>query len=314
MSEILEILEINDVSAGYADKKGVLKNVSLKIQHNEFFGLVGESGCGKSTLSRAILGLLPFEGSIRINGISLQSYSRLERPRAVQAVFQDPLAALNPRKTVAFTMEEPLKIHRIGTRDERKNAVRRMLSRVGLDDSLLTRYPSELSGGQRQRVCIGTSLMLQPQLVVADEAVSALDVSVGSQILNLFQEIHSEMDFSLLFISHNINVVYYLCDRIAVMFKGRIVEMGTADAVCNHPLHPYTRLLMSAVPDLDDDTEPKAPLVKFKRAEDVPEGSCGFYRRCPYCTAICEKESALVNVAKMGENEHLVRCHHIYQL
>ena len=308
-----EILEVRSVSAGYGDKKGVLKNVTLGIKHNEFFGLVGESGCGKSTLSRAILGLLPFEGAIRVNGISRTAQNRLAFAREVQAVFQDPLASLNPQHTIAFSMEEPLKIHKIGSKAERKDAVFKMLEKVGLDKSIASRHPSELSGGQRQRVCIGSSLMLKPKLVIADEAVSALDVSVGSQILNLFQEIHSEMEFSLLFISHNINVVYYLCDRIAVMFKGRIVEQGTADAICNRPLHPYTRLLMSAVPDLDDDTKPSSPLVKFKRAEDVMEGACGFYRRCPYSTAVCARESALVNAAEIGEDEHLVRCHHIYQ-
>ncbi len=307
-----DILELKSVNAGYSDKKGVLKNVSLSIKHNEFFGLVGESGCGKSTLSRAILGLLPFEGSIRVNGVSLSAHNRLSLSREVQAVFQDPLAALNPRHTIGFSMEEPLKIHKIGTKEERRILVNNMIEKVGLDKSLLSRYPSELSGGQRQRICIGSSLMLRPKLVVADEATSALDVSVGSQILNLFQQIHSEMEFSLLFISHNINVVYYLCDRIAVMFKGRIVEQGTADDICNRPLHPYTRLLMSAVPDLDD-VKPKTPLVKFKKAEDVPEGACGFYRRCPYSTAVCAKESALVNAAKEGDDEHLVRCHHIYQ-
>ena len=307
-----DILELKSVNAGYSYKKGVLKNVSLSIKHNEFFGLVGESGCGKSTLSRAILGLLPFEGSIRVNGVSLSAHNRLSLSREVQAVFQDPLAALNPRHTIGFSMEEPLKIHKIGTKEERRILVNNMIEKVGLDKSLLSRYPSELSGGQRQRICIGSSLMLRPKLVVADEATSALDVSVGSQILNLFQQIHSEMEFSLLFISHNINVVYYLCDRIAVMFKGRIVEQGTADDICNRPLHPYTRLLMSAVPDLDD-VKPKTPLVKFKKAEDVPEGACGFYRRCPYSTAVCAKESALVNAAKEGDDEHLVRCHHIYQ-
>ena len=307
-----DILELKSVNAGYSDKKGVLKNVSLSIKHNEFFGLVGESGCGKSTLSRAILGLLPFEGSIRVNGVSLSAHNRLSLSREVQAVFQDPLAALNPRHTIGFSMEEPLKIHKIGTKEERRILVNNMIEKVGLDKSLLSRYPSELSGGQRQRICIGSSLMLRPKLVVADEATSALDVSVGSQILNLFQQIHSEMEFSLLFISHNINVVYYLCDRIAVMFKGRIVEQGTADDICNRPLHPYTRLLMSAVPDLDD-VKPKTPLVKFKKAEDVPEGACGFYRRCPYSTAVCAKESSLVNAAKEGDDEHLVRCHHIYQ-
>ena len=305
------ILDMRDVSASYRNLKGVLKNVSLQIKHNEFFGLVGESGCGKTTLSRAILGLIPFEGRIKVNGISLSEKSRLDFTNEVQAVFQDPLAALNPHKTIGFSMAEPLAIHKIGTRAERKEMVAQMLEKVGLDASFASRYPSELSGGQRQRVCIGTSLMLKPKLIVADEAVSALDVSIGAQILNLFQKIHSEMELSLLFISHNINIVYYLCDRIAVMFKGRIVEQGTAEDVCNNPLHPYTRLLMSAVPDLDDDTSEKKTLVKYKSVGGDEEAACGFYKRCPFASDKCKRESALVNAAQNEENEHLVRCHEI---
>ena len=281
------ILDVRDVNASYSNLKGVLKNVSLQIKHNEFFGLVGESGCGKTTLSRAILGLIDFDGSIKVNGISLSEKNRLDFTKEVQAVFQDPLAALNPHKTIGFSMTEPLKIHKIGNAKERREKVEHMLERVGLDKSFYSRYPSELSGGQRQRVCIGSSLMLSPKLIVADEAISALDVSIGSQILNLFQKIHNEMELSLLFISHNINIVYYLCDRIAVMFKGRIVELGKAEDVCNNPLHPYTRLLMSAVPDLDDDTAEKKPLVKYKAACEGESEACGFYKRCPYASERC---------------------------
>lgn len=238
-----DILRVEHVSNYYSDnglgilrsrkRSQVLQDVSLTIGRDEFFGLVGESGCGKSTLGNAILGLIPYEGKITVAGLEYGKVSRKEFTRHIQAVFQDPLSAMNPRRTIGDTMKEPLMAHGIGTPEEQEAAVRAMLETVGLDASYADRYPRELSGGQRQRVCIGAALMLEPELIIADEAISALDVSVGSQILNLFRTIDVERDFSMLFISHNLNVVYYLCDRIAVMYKGSIVEMGTADAVYN---------------------------------------------------------------------------------
>ena len=252
------VLEVSHVCSAYEGgglfgwknkTKEVLRDVSLEIRRNEFFGLVGESGCGKSTLGNAILGLLPFEGSIRLCGRETSELGCLEKSAKVQAVFQDPMSALDPRRTIGFTMQEPLRAHRIGTPGEQKKAVAEMLEKIGLDAGYAERYPAELSGGQRQRVCIGAALMVEPELLIADEAVSSLDVSVGAQILNLFQEIHRQRDFSMLFISHNMNVVYYLCDRIAVMHDGRIVEVGTAEEICHHPQHSYTKLLLSSVPD-----------------------------------------------------------------
>ncbi len=259
------VLEVSHVCSGYDSgrlfgwknrQKDVLQDVSVQIRRNEFFGLVGESGCGKSTLGNVILGLLPFKGSIRLCGREMSELGRLERSAKVQAVFQDPMSALDPRKTIGFTMQEPLRAHRVGTKEEQRAAVTAMLERIGLDAGYAERYPSELSGGQRQRVCIGAALMLEPELLIADEAVSALDVSVSAQILNLFQEIHRQRDFSMLFISHNMNVVYYLCDRIAVMHDGRIVEVGSAEEICRHPQHPYTKLLLSSVPDWDAGEDP----------------------------------------------------------
>ena len=231
-----EILEISHVTNRYRDSGSgffsrskmtrVLNDVDLTIHRDEIFGLVGESGCGKSTLGKAVLGLIPFDGQIKVAGMEYSRKNRQEFTRCVQAVFQDPLSSLNPRRTIAATLEEPLLAHGIGTPESRRAKAIEMLELVGLDGSYADRLPRELSGGQRQRVCIGAALMIDPELVIADEATSALDVSVGAQILNLFQEIHDRKDFAMLFISHNLNVVYYLCDRIAVMYRGSIVEQG----------------------------------------------------------------------------------------
>lgn len=327
MSTEENILEARNVNVSYEDnglgifgkrkKKQVLHDVSLSIRKDEFFGLVGESGCGKSTFGNAILGLLPFEGTIRVAGMEHKEAGREAFTSRIQAVFQDPMSALNPRKTIGFTMAEPLRAHHIGTKQEQKKAVEDMLSRIGLDPSYASRYPRELSGGQRQRVCIGAALMLQPDLVIADECVSALDVSVGAQILNLFREIDAKKDFAMLFISHNLSVVYYLCDRIAVMYRGRIVELGTADAVCYHPAHPYTKLLLHAIPDFSEKIEDdgKGTLEQmqtvdadFETAREDPEWACCFYHRCPYAGKACLRTPETVNTAGEGEEPHMVSC------
>lgn len=298
------ILSIEHVSNYYYDnglgifarrkKKQVLHDVSLTIGKDEFFGLVGESGCGKTTLGNCILGNIPFEGRITLGGMERKDADRLTFTRMVQSVYQDPSSALNPRRTVGQTMMEPLLAHGIGTPESRNSAVDRMLCRIGLDPTYKSRKPSELSGGQRQRVCIGAALMLEPELIIADEAVSALDVSVGSQILNLFLEIDVEKDFSMLFISHNLSVVYYLCDRIGVMYKGRIVELGTAEDVYFRPAHPYTKLLLSAVPEIEEDSG---------RIHLAQEDYESLYRTRDSWTLPGQK---LINIAEEGAPEHLV--------
>jgi ABC-type glutathione transport system ATPase component len=254
----VSILRINKVSASYITRthgifgkktiKPALDSIDLEIREGEIFGLVGPSGCGKTTLGRCILGLISCEGEIFIDGLrqdrgrpnsggpgsrrqGLAYAARRERALKVQAVFQDPAASLNPVKRIGWIMEEPLVIHRRGAKRERTKLVDEMLELVGLDSSYKTRRVNELSSGQKQRICIGRALMLKPKLVIADEAVSALDVSVGAQILNLFRELHENLGMALLFISHNIDAVYYLCDRIAVMDQGRIVKTGTAEEI-----------------------------------------------------------------------------------
>jgi ABC-type glutathione transport system ATPase component len=235
----------------------VLDDINLDIAAGEIFGLVGESGCGKTTLGRCILGLIPYRGEILIDGLRQEpgggggrgrGKRRREMAGKVQAVFQDPAASLNPVKRVGWILEEPLRVHRLGGGKERARRVDEVLDLVGLEGSYKTRRALELSVGQKQRVCIGCALMLRPRLIIADEAVSALDVSVGAQILNLLRELHDSLGLSILFISHNLNLVYYLCDRIAVMRRGRIVETGTAEEVYSAPQHPYTRELLAALP------------------------------------------------------------------
>ncbi len=317
-----EILEISHVTNRYRDSGAgffsrskmtrVLNDVSLTIHRDEFFGLVGESGCGKSTLGKAVLGLIPFDGQIRVAGMEHTRQNRLEFTRCVQAVFQDPLSSLNPRRTIAATLEEPLLAHGIGTPETRRQKAIEMLELVGLDESYADRLPRELSGGQRQRVCIGAALMIDPELVIADEATSALDVSVGAQILNLFQEIHDRKDFAMLFISHNLNVVYYLCDRIAVMYRGSIVELGDSESLYNAPMHPYTRTLLSAIPEIEEGDTMSRYGYQETRREPAP-GGCDFYHRCPFATEQCKKRPDLTDALTDAEraeegSEHFVRC------
>jgi len=234
------LLSVHNVSNVYTDRrtgffgrieeKRVLNNVNMEIRHGEIFGLTGKSGCGKTTLTRCILGLINYEGEIliedkKIDEIKLKWHEKRKQRADLQIIFQDPGASLNPLKNIGYLMEEPLHIHKIGNVNERKQKAQEMLLRVGLDPSYGTRRAHELSGGQKQRICIGRALILKPRLLIADEAVSSLDVSQGAQILNLFTELHRDLKLSILFISHNKDAAEYLCDKIAVMEKGCIKEI-----------------------------------------------------------------------------------------
>jgi ABC-type glutathione transport system ATPase component len=246
-------------SFGRRIEKPVLRDINIEMDPGEIFGVVGESGCGKTTLGRCILGLIEYRGEILIDGRrQAQRGRRVFEPAAkrramaglAQAVFQDPATSLNPAKRAGWLLEEPLLVNRLGSRAERLRRVDETLELVGLDPSYKSRWVNELSVGQKQRICIGCALMLRPRLIVADEAVSALDVSVGAQILNLFRELNSTLGLGMVFISHNLNLVYYLCHRIVVMRQGRIVEQGSAEEVYGNPKDPYTRELLQAVPEL----------------------------------------------------------------
>lgn len=320
MSESEFILEIRNLEKSYIHQNAsifsrkksvkVLKDISFAIQQGEIFGLVGESGCGKSTLGRSIVGLIQDTlGEILVDGENVKTSKGISSK--VQIVFQDPLSSLNPKKKIGWILEEPLKIHKIGNREERRKRVNQILDVIGLDSSYRDRYPHELSGGQRQRISIGSSLMLQPKLIIADEPVSALDVSVQSQILNLMKDLHDKLRLSYLFISHNLNVVYYICDRVAVMYLGRIVELSSVDELYNHPLHPYTKALLSAVPEVDiEKKNDERMLYGEVESAGVMMDGCEFYPRCPNAGEVCRLSSPEMICLK-GENgsEHYVRCH-----
>ncbi|TCJ12419.1 ABC transporter ATP-binding protein [Flaviaesturariibacter flavus] len=255
-------VEIRDLVVSYPVRRNLwgrvtetftaVDGVSLDIRQGETLGLVGESGCGKSTLGRALLRLVePTSGSIRVGGQSLQEFSAKELAayrRAVQLVFQDPYSALNPRLTIGEALEEPLRVHRRGARAEQRKRAATLLDQVGLPAAAAARYPHAFSGGQRQRIVIARALALSPQVLVCDESVSALDVSVQAQVLNLLNELRRELGLTLLFISHDLSVVRYMSDRIAVMQAGKIVELGDAEAVYRNPGHPYTKALLEAIP------------------------------------------------------------------
>jgi ABC-type glutathione transport system ATPase component len=256
------LLSVKDVSSRYVVRGGggfgrkeikpVLDKVNLEISAGEIYGLVGESGCGKTTLGRCVLGLIEYDGEITVDGVKQDNRGRSgaarrrEMAKKIQAVFQDPASSLNPAKKAGWLLEEPLRIHKVSGKAEREKRVDEVLDLIGLNSACKYRDVDELSAGQKQRVCIGCALMLRPKLIIADEPVSALDVSVGAQILNLFRDLHEQLSLSLLFISHNLGLVYYLCDRIAVMRNGRIVEQGEAEQVYSSPRHKYTQRLLAA--------------------------------------------------------------------
>ncbi len=293
------LLEVRDLSKDYParDGKGVVRavsNVSLALEAGQTLGVVGESGCGKSTLARLIMRLIePRSGEILFKGQNLVSLSAPDlrrRRRDIQMVFQDPYASLDPRMNVAAIISEPLDIHGIGSRAERKAKVLELLDLVGLDRSAAAKYPHEFSGGQRQRIGIARAIALEPKLVVLDEPVSALDVSIQSQILNLLIDLKKRLGLTYIFISHDLSVVEHVSDDVAVMYLGQIVEYGKAAQVLHAPLHPYSQALVSAIPEID--TQKKKQRIVLTgdppNPENIPPG-CPFHPRCPHVMAICRQ-------------------------
>ena len=282
--------------------------VSLTLRKGETLGIVGESGCGKSTLARLVLRLIePTSGRVLLDGediLALKPGTLRRRRRDMQIVFQDPFASLDPRMSVGRIIAEPLDIHGVGSPPERQRKVEDLLLMVGLDRSALGRYPHEFSGGQRQRIGIARAIALEPKLLVLDEPVSALDVSIQSQILNLLIDLKSRLDLSYIFISHDLSVVEHVSDRVLVMYLGRIVEEGTATQVLRQPRHPYTEALVSAVPGAK-----KGPRIVLKgdppSPEAVPAG-CRFHPRCPKVMEIC-RHAMPPSVAQGGSAR--VECH-----
>jgi oligopeptide/dipeptide ABC transporter ATP-binding protein len=286
------LLELRGMSKAFRGRtRPVLacRDVSLTVHDAEVVGLVGESGSGKSTVANISLGLIPpSSGEALFAGQSLTGQSRRAEKalRArVQAVFQEPLLALDSRRSIGWAIEEPLRIHSVGSKAERRARVRELLESVGLDPQMTERKPSQLSGGQLQRVNIARALALDPALLVCDEPVSALDVSVQAQILNLFLEIQRTRGIAMLFISHDLAVVRHISDRIVVMYAGRVVEEGPTEALCDEPHHPYTRALLEAAPDPDPDVEVAA--VAHTLRETVPDQGCPLVPRCPLAEPAC---------------------------
>ena len=304
-----------------AKQVGVVRavdDVSLHLARGEILGLVGESGCGKSTLARTVMQLTPATaGTVTLNGRDLTSYSRRQLRAArvdCQMIFQDPYASLNPRMTVFGALAEAVRTREPVSGQDLAARVRDLMATVGLAPEHMRRYPHEFSGGQRQRIAIARALAPRPQLVIADEPVSALDVSIQSQIINLLRRLSREMGLALIFISHDLAVVKYIADRIAVMYLGRILELGSAVAVMQAPLHPYTEALVSAIPVPDPDTETARQRIILKGDPpsplDPPAG-CPFHTRCMYAQPRCAETTPALTDVTTG---HCVACIRIEEI
>lgn len=323
MKEEESILKVEGLKVYFPIRRGVFRRrvgwlkavdgVSFEIHAGETLGLVGESGCGKTTCARSVIRLIePTDGKVLFKGrdiLSLKGSELRSLRRSLQMIFQDPYASLNPRMSVASIVGEGLRIHHRLPWSEIRERVGDLLERVGLSRMYLNRYPHEFSGGQRQRIGIARALALNPDLIVCDEAVSALDVSIQAQIINLLEDLQDEFGFAYLFIAHDLSVVEHISDRVAVMYLGKIVETATSEELYGNPLHPYTRALLDAVPVPEPRRKIAVPTLRgyVPTLASLPSG-CRFHPRCERKTAVCEKEEP---PPVSATPTHTVHCHHI---
>ncbi|MEH7304728.1 ABC transporter ATP-binding protein [Neobacillus drentensis] len=318
MSELL--LEVNGlkkyfpITGGlFGRKHGEVKavdDVSFYVRKGETLGIVGESGCGKSTTGRLLMRLIEAsDGKIVFEDKEITSMSKAElrkTRRDIQMVFQDPYASLNPRHSIEQILEEPLIVHGIGTKEERKKQVREMLEVVGLSSYHAKRYPHQFSGGQRQRIGIAKALMTKPKLIIADEPVSALDVSIQAQVLNLMKDIQKEFHLTYIFIAHDLGVVRHISDRVGVMYLGRLIELAESEELYEDPKHPYTKALLSAVPIPDPDIKRETILIEGELPSPAnPPSGCAFHTRCSQVMDICKNTRPV----EQNLNGHFVACH-----
>jgi len=317
----MALLEVENLKKYFPVKKGILSRtvgevravdgVSFTIQRGETLGLVGESGCGKTTVGRTILRLIePTAGRVSFNGENLLELNR-EKLRSLRAslqiIFQDPFSSLDPRMNVGQIIAEPIRNHMNVSKTELRQRVADLMERVGLHPEQISRYPHEFSGGQRQRIGIARALALNPLAIICDEPVSALDVSIQAQVINLLARLQEEMHLSYLFIAHDLSVVEHISDRVAVMYLGRIVELATDKALYQNPLHPYSQALLAAVPVPDPEISKKKILLEGDVPSPLnPPTGCTFHTRCPECMDICSRE---IPIFKNMGSEHWVACH-----
>ncbi len=321
MADAAPVLEVKDLKKHFPVKKGLLRRtvgqvyavdgITFSIGEGETLGLVGESGCGKTTAGRAVLRLTePTSGSVKVEGKEITGLNKVEmRPyrREMQIVFQDPFSSLNPRMTAGAIVGEPLQVHGVSGSKDRRERVAALFERVGLRAAQMANYPHQFSGGQRQRIGIARALALGPKLIVGDEPVSALDVSIQAQVINLLQDLQRERKLSYLFISHNLAVVEHISHRIAVMYLGRIVEYADTRSIFTRAQHPYTEALLSAVPVPDPAVKRQKRVLQGDVPSPVnPPAGCHFHTRCPYAEARCKVETPLLREIAPG---HHVSCH-----
>jgi oligopeptide transport system ATP-binding protein len=321
------LVKVRDLKKHFPINRGIFRRqvgaiqavdgISFDIYEGETLGLVGESGCGKSTAGRAILQLLrPTSGSVKFRDRELTGLSRNQLRKArrdMQMIFQDPYASLNPRMTVGSIVGEPLEVHNLDNAAIRRQRVQELLALVGLNPYFIRRYPHEFSGGQRQRIGIARALATNPSFIVADEPISALDVSIQAQVVNLLEDLKSELGLTYLFIAHDLSMVRHISDRVAVMYLGRIVELSNRNEIYESPLHPYTQALLSAIPIPDPEKETRRKRLILEG--DVPSPAnpppaCRFHPRCPYATEICHQVDPPLRDLGHEETPHWVACHH----